>query len=80
MSRFFRVTVDEVGLTDELFAFVTDPRETRNARPIVSELNNTAPDMIEVLESMVIDGVDQWQYVADYVHAVVGQMRGESGG
>ena len=75
MPRFFRVEVDEVGLTDELFAYVIDPRASRADRSIMRELHDTAPEMVEVLESMVLDGVDQRQYVADYVHAVVSQMR-----
>jgi hypothetical protein len=75
MSRFFRIQVDEEALTDELFDFVTDPLPSRGERPVIDELHDTAPEMVEVLESMVIDGVDERHHVAEYVHAVVGEMR-----
>jgi hypothetical protein len=73
MPRFVRLYVeDETEFTDELFAFVIDPNATsRNARPVILELNDLAPEMVDVLESMVIDGVDERHYVADYVHALV---------
>lgn len=71
MSRFFRLQVDEGELTDELFAFVTDPTASRNQRPVIDELHDVAPEMVDVLECMILDGVDRRQYVADYVHAVV---------
>ncbi|MGI8968731.1 MAG: hypothetical protein ACR2GA_06480 [Chloroflexota bacterium] len=71
MPRFFRLQVDEDALTDELFAYVTDPYATRNDRPVIEELHDVAPDMVEVLESMVIDGVDARHYVADYVRAAL---------
>ncbi len=73
MPRFVRLYVeDEAEFTDELFAFVTDPNATsRNARPVVLELNDLAPEIVDVLESMILDGVEEREYVADYVHAVV---------
>lgn len=71
MSRFFRIQADEVSLTDALFDFVTDPRSSRNDRPVARELHDVAPEIIEVCESMILDGVDERHYVADYVHAVV---------
>jgi len=71
MSQFFRIEVDEAALTDELFAFVTDPHPSRNDRPVVDELHNVAPEMVDVLECMIIDGVDQRQFVADYVQTVI---------
>lgn len=74
MSRFFRLQVDEVALTDELFAFVTDPSPTRTNRPGVNELHNIVPDSTEVLESMVLDGVETREPIAEYVHAVISQM------
>jgi len=70
MSRFIRFVIDEDGLIDELFAFVGDPAATRNERPVINELHDVAPEMVEVAESMVIDGVDQRRYVADYIHHV----------
>jgi hypothetical protein len=74
MSRFFRIQVDEAALTDELFAFVTDPHPSRSDRPVVNELHDVMPDMVDVLESMIIDGVDQRHYVADYVRTVVHEL------
>ena len=71
MSQFFRLHVDEVALTDALFEFVTDPHATRNELPIISVLHEVAADMVPVVECMVLDGVDERHYVADYVHAVV---------
>ena len=70
MPRFFRLEVDEAALTDAMFEFVTDPRATRNERPVVQELHDYAPEMVEVLENMVLDGVDERRHVADYVRAV----------
>lgn len=71
MHRFFRIQVDQAALTDELFAFVVDPAATRTERPVIQELHEIAPEMVEVLESMLIDGVDERHYVADYVDAVL---------
>lgn len=72
MTQFFRIEVNEQALTDALFEFVTDPSATnRNELPVISVVHEMMPDMVSVLECMVIDGVDQRQYVADYVHAVV---------
>ncbi len=72
MNRFIRLNVDEAVLTDALFEFVTDPNATsRNGLPVVRELNDAAPEMVEVMESMILDGVDERHYVAEYVHAVV---------
>ncbi|MDP9373140.1 MAG: hypothetical protein M3Q65_11955 [Chloroflexota bacterium] len=73
MPRFFRLQADETALTDALFDFVTDPNaSSRNARPVIQELHDLAPEMAEVAESMVLDGVDERRHVADYVHHVVG--------
>ena len=71
MSQFFRMRVDEVALTDALFEFVTVPDASRNELPVISVLHEVAADMVPVLECMVLDGVDERHYVADYVHAVV---------
>jgi cob(I)alamin adenosyltransferase len=40
----------------------------------MQELHDVAPEMVDVLESMVIDGVDERHYVADYVRAVIRDM------
>lgn len=76
MGRFFHLQVDADALTDELFAFVTDPRPRRSQWTVIGELEDFAPDMIPVLEHMCIDGVDQRHYVADYVDNVVGELTG----
>jgi hypothetical protein len=70
MSQFFRLHVDEGALTDALFEFVIDPRASRNELPVISVLYEVAPDMVPVLECMILDGVEEREYVADYVHAV----------
>ena len=70
-SPFFRLLVDESGLTDALFDFVTDPRGTRNERPVIQDLDDLAPTMVSVLEAMVLDGVEERHDVAAYVHAVL---------
>ena len=73
MTRFFQLSVDEKALTDELFAFVSDPHPSRTRRPVIDELHDYAPEMVDVLECMILDGVDHRHYVADYVHAVFRQ-------
>ena len=72
MPRPFRLTIDEETLTDELFAFVVDPRSTRYQRRVVTELMVLAPGMIRVLEMMILDGVEERHHVLEYVHAVLG--------
>ena len=71
LSPFFRLLVDEDGLTDALLSFVTDPRATRNDLPVIQDLHDLAPGMVPVLEAMVIDGVEDRQDVADYAHATL---------
>jgi hypothetical protein len=68
-SPFFRLLVDEDGLTEALLDFVTDPRASRNDRPVIQDLHDLAPGMVPVLEAMVIDGVEDRTDVAAYVHA-----------
>jgi len=68
-SPFFRLLVDEDGLTDALLDFVTDPNATRNDRPVIQDLHDLAPGMVPVLEAMVLDGVEERSDVAAYVHA-----------
>jgi len=77
-SPFFQLLVDESGLTDALHEFVTDPRASRNDRPVIEDLYDLAPSMVPVLEAMVIDGVVDRADVASYVHAsLFGVGRGE---
>ena len=61
----------EAGLTDALLDFVTDPRASRNDKPVVQDLHEIAPGMVPVLEAMVLDGVEARADVAAYVHAVL---------
>jgi hypothetical protein len=68
-SPFFRLLVDENGLTDALLEFVTDPRGSRNDRAVIQDLLDLAPDMVPVLEAMVLAGVEERSDVATYVHA-----------
>jgi hypothetical protein len=72
MSRSFRLSIDEDTLTDELFAFVVDPRSTRYQRRVVTELKVIAPGMIPVMEMMILDGVEERHHVREYVSAVLG--------
>jgi hypothetical protein len=67
-SPFFRLLVDEAGLTDALLEFVTDPRGSRNDRPVIQDLHDLAPGMVPVLEAMLLDGVEERADVAAYVH------------
>lgn len=69
-SRLFRLQVDPDALVDEMHAFVTDPRPSRNDRPIVQELSDIHPESLDILESMLLDGTEARQDVADYVQAV----------
>ena len=70
-TPFFRLLVDEVGLTDALLDFVSDPRASRNDRPVIQDLHDLAPGMVPVLEAMVLDGVEERADVASYVHAAL---------
>jgi hypothetical protein len=72
MSNLFQALANEEKLTDELYAFVVDPSaDNRNERAIISVLHEVAPQMVSVAECMIIDGVDERHYVADYVRAVL---------
>jgi hypothetical protein len=70
-TPFFRLLVDEDGLTDALLDFVSDPRASRNDRPVIQDLHDLAPGMVPVLEAMVLDGVEARSDVAEYVHAAL---------
>ena len=72
MSRFFRIEVDIEELTEELYAFVTDPKPSRNERAVIKELNDVNPDFVDILECMVLDGTEERKDVADLVDAVFG--------
>lgn len=70
MSRFFRIQIDPDELTDELLAFVTDPKASRNERTVIKELNELNPDFVDILECMVLDGTEERRDVSDLVEAV----------
>jgi len=70
MTQFFRIQVDEQALTDAAFEFVVDPRASRNERPVIQALNDYNPDLVDVLECMVLDGTEERQDVADLIRAV----------
>lgn len=70
MNRFVRIEVDLDALTDEAFAFVTDPTPARNDREIVQELSDLNPEVIDVLECMVLDGTEERTDVEAYIAAV----------
>ena len=72
MTRLFQWSVDLDALTDEAFAFVTDPRPSRNDRSVILELHDINPEVVDVLESMLIDGTEERGDVADYLSAVFG--------
>lgn len=78
MSNIFHALNNKEKLTDELFAFVIDPSaDNRNERAIISVLHEVAPQMVSIAECMILDGVDERHYVADYVHAVLNGARAE---
>ena len=60
------------SLTDVCFGFVTDPSPRRGQRLAIVELQDVAPGVVDVLEAMVIDGVDDRPEVAEYVQYVFG--------
>lgn len=72
MSSFFRLQVDLDDLTEAMWEFVTDPRPSRNDRPVIQELNDINHDLVDVLECMVLDGTDDRQDVEDFVQTVFG--------
>lgn len=72
MNRFVRISVDIDSLTDEAFEFVTEPTPKRNDLPIVQELSDTYPEVIDVLECMVLDGTEERGDVEAYLAAVFG--------
>ena len=72
MSQFFKLQVDLDDLTDAMYGFVTDPTTARNERPIVSELHDLNPDIVDVMECMVLDGTDERDDVAAYVNVLFG--------
>lgn len=70
MDRFVRIEVDIDTLTDEAHAFVIDPSPRRNDRAIVQELNDFNPDVVDILECMVLDGTEDRNDVLAFISAV----------
>ena len=70
MNHFFKLQVDLDDLTDAMYGFVTDPTPKRNDRQVIRELDDINPDIVDVLECMVLDGTEERQDVADYVTAL----------
>lgn len=70
MDRFVKFDVDINALTDEAHAFVVDPSPLRNDRPIVQELNDFNPDVVDILECMVLDGTEERGDVLAFMTAV----------
>lgn len=70
-NPFIRFEFDRDELIDAAYEFVIDPRASRNERPIVKALDDFNPEMVDILESMVIDGTEDRQDVADYVDAAL---------
>jgi hypothetical protein len=60
------------SVTDVCFGFVTDPTPRRGQRLAIIELQDMAPHVIDVLESMVLDGIEDRAEVAQYVQYVFG--------
>lgn len=78
VSRSFLRLAEPAVVGNALFAFVTDPQASRRRRRVINELEDGAPNMVDVLELMTLDGVNGQQAVAEYVHAVVGEALAES--
>lgn len=72
MPHFFTLNVDLDELTDAMYDFVIDSKPTRNDRPVVQELHDLNPDIVDVLECMVLDGTENRQDVAAYATALFG--------
>lgn len=78
MKPFFRFDVDLEALTDAMWAFVSDPRPSRNDLPVVEVLHDIHPESVDILESMLLDGTEERADVAAYVSAVFGTLRAPS--
>ena len=72
VNPFVRFDVDLDALTDAMWEFVTDPRPSRNERPVVKALDDIHPDSVDVLEAMLLDGTEKREDVAAYVATVFG--------
>ena len=80
MSRIFRLSIDEETLTDELFAFVVDPRSTRYQRFAWSRRaeGDRRRRMIPVMEMMITAiGVEERRYVRRVRQRRAGRRRAD---
>ncbi len=78
MAPIFQYNVDLAALTDAMWEFVSDPRPSRNALPIVETLSDVHPESIDVMEAMLLDGTEERGDVAAYVALVFGRQEGPS--
>lgn len=69
---FFKIMADLDEITDAMHAFITEPTPRRNTLPIVKELDELNPEIVDVMECMVLDGTESREDVAAYVQAVFG--------
>ncbi len=75
LSRLFHLSVDEAALTAELLAYLTDPvPSSRNARPLVQGLRRFVPDMLAMLDEMILEGVTHQAQVAHLVHVLASDV------
>ncbi len=75
MSRFFRVMINTTALTEALYIFIhTSSANERNTQPVVEELSTFAPEVLGVMESMLLDGVQEKADIEAYIQAVFGLM------
>lgn len=54
-------------MTDTLFVYVRDPQTTHQVRHVLHALHGVAPDLVPLLEHMILDGVTEREHVAAYV-------------
>ena len=74
LSRLFVLEVDTAALTEALLAYIAEPRpDRRNALPVVRELRQVGFTAfpLELLETLVLDGVDQHQAVDELVASLL---------
>ena len=78
MTPLFRLSIDVEVLIDDIYAYVTEPHAAiRNTMPIVDELRDSPVEILpwELVEAMVLDGVNDRQMVADLVHYLLAPYR-----
>ncbi len=68
LRRLVRLEMDERALAEALYAYVRHP--DAHARHALAALHDIVPDLVPVLEAMILDGVDEPGVVADYLHAL----------